>query len=125
MKYLLYDELLDPNNILSHVFMSCASDFIKDIAEENDGKTDEEIEARTISIEVKINGKDTDPKKFFELLYGQYTEHVRKAAQIIVDENISDKFKRISDIAYEAEEIAKSWSESINWEIPNPFNKEE
>lgn len=123
MKYTLYKELLDHSNILSHVFFTCADEFIQDIVYDNKGLSNEEIEKRKIDIELKIDGHKCDPKKFFDSLYQQYADHIDKEARKIVNEKISDKFNTISNKLQEYQEITESWANDINWNIENPLTK--
>ncbi len=125
MKYSLYKELLDSKNMLSHVFFTCASDFIEKIAAKNEGKTKEQIEKRKIDIELKIDGHICDPKKFFDMLYEQYAYHVEKDATKLVQEKVSDKFNEISNKLDEYRRITESWAEEINWDVKNPIIEEE
>lgn len=121
MKYSLYKELLDQNNILSHVFFNCANDFIQDIADGNKGLTEKQVEKRKIEIELKIDGRVCDPKQFFDTLYQQYSEHISKEASRIVEEKTSEKFAEISNKLEEYREITEQWAKEINWQVPNPF----
>ena len=123
MKYTLHKELLDQKEILSHVFFSCAMEFIDDIAKENEGKTKEERSLRKIDIELKIHGHVVDPKKFFDRLYDRYESHIRDEASEIVKEQTSKVFRDLSDKITSVEEIVDSWAEDINWDVENPFKK--
>lgn len=123
MKYSLYKELLDDNNILSHVFFNCAEEFIEKIASKNEGKTDEKIKNRKIDIELKIDGNKCDPSKFFNMLYEQYCFHIEREAKKIVKEKISDKFNEISNKLDEYRQITEEWSDDINWDVKNPLTK--
>ena len=123
-KYNLFDELLDENNILSHVFLNTLSKMgLEKIAKENEGKEEKEIKSRKIEIELKINGESCDPKKFFEILYSQYSEKVRETATEIVKEQTSERLRNFSDKINEFEMIMNSWTNDINWNIDNPFLK--
>ncbi len=123
MKYSLYKELLDENNILSHVFMNCAVDFLKDIASKNEGKEKEWIEKRKIDIELKIDGHVCDPAKFFDVLYEQYSEKVKQKATELVKEQTSEKFTEIVNKLHDLNNIVDSFSEDITWEMQDPFSK--
>ena len=65
MKFKLYKELLNENDIMSHVFLNCANDSIAEIASKNEGLSKEEIENRDVEIELKIDGKECDHKNSF------------------------------------------------------------
>ncbi len=121
MKYSLYKTLTNDKEVLSHVFFNCADEFIVDIANKNIGMTTEEIEARQIDIELKIDGHICDPKKFFDILYEQYSSQVKKTATDIVKEQVSEKFSEISNKLTEYQEITESWANDINWQVESPF----
>ena len=125
MKYSLYKELLKQENILSHVFLNCAQDFIDEIAKKNEGKSKEWVEKRKIDIELKIDGHVCNPKDFFDVLYEQYTDAVKKKATEIVKEQTTETFRELSYKLQNLEEIVDSWAEDINWDVENPFNKKE
>jgi len=123
-KYNLYDELLDENNILSHVFLNTLSRMgLEKIAKENEGKEEKQIKKRKIEIELKIDGESCDPKKFFEILYSQYSEKVRETATEIVKEQTSERLRSFSDKLNDFEMIMNEWANDINWNIDNPFLK--
>jgi hypothetical protein len=68
MKYNLMKDLLDHNNVLSHLFLNCLTkEQLETLASGNNGKTAEEVDARTVEIELTINGISVNPKKFFDL----------------------------------------------------------
>lgn len=123
MKYSLYKTLTNDQEVLSHVFFNCANDFIVEIANKNQGMTPEEIEKRQIDIELKIDGHICDPKKFFDVLYSQYEEQVKKAATAIVKEQVSERFDEILNKLEEYRKITDNWANDINWQVLNPFIK--
>ncbi len=126
MKYLLYKEVLKDDNILSHVFLNCLpADLCTKIADENKGKTREEIESRDVDIELLINGHSVDPKKFFDLFHEQFDDMVKRCATKIVQEQVSDKFAEISNKLDEYKNITEYWAKDINWEVNNQFQKED
>lgn len=125
MKYSLYKELLDPKNILSHVFFICVNDFIKDIADKNNPLSEDEVQKRKIDIELKIDGRKCNPKLFFDELYNQYEDSVKQKAQEIVQAQTSEKLREIQDKINGFTEIFDQWSREINWQTDNLFQKNE
>lgn len=121
MKFKLYKELLNGNEIMSHVFLNCVDESAQEIVNKNEGLTTEEIENRDVEIELKIDGKECDPRKFFTLFWEQYERQIRKEATKIVKEQTSDKFKEIQSKLQDFEEICNNWVEDINWLVPNQF----
>ena len=123
MKFKLYKELLNENDIMSHVFLNCAFDSLQEIADKNNGLTTEEIENRDVEIELKIDGKECDPRKFFSLFWEQYEQQIKRKATQIVKEQTSEKFREIQSKLQGYEEICDSWANDINWQAPNNFSK--
>ena len=124
-KYSLYKDLLNKDHILSHIFLNCLSPKdLEEIANENIGKTAEEVEAREIEISLIVNGKSINPKKFFDLFISQYDSFIKKNATEIVKEQTSEKLSEISNKIFEINEIMNSFAEDINWQVEgNPFAK--
>lgn len=123
MKFKLYKELLNKNDIMSHVFLNCADESVHEIAAKNEGLTIEEIKNRDVEIELKIDGKECDPRKFFSLLWEQYEKQIRKEANKIVKEQTSEKFQEIQTKLQDFAEICDEWANDINWEVTNKFEK--
>lgn len=121
MKYSLYKTLLNKNDILSHVFLNCAHSFLKEIAEENEGMSREEIEGREVDIELKINGKVCNPKDFFDVLYEQYELELKKEATNMVKRQTNEKFLDISNKVQELEDILETYADDIKWDFQNPY----
>lgn len=121
MKFKLYKELLNENEIMSHVFLNCVDESIQEIADKNEGLTTEEIENRDVEIELKIDGKECDPRKFFSLFWEQYESQIRREATKIVKEQTSEKFQEIQSKLQDFEQICDEWANDINWQTPNKF----
>lgn len=122
MKYKLMEDLLDHNNVLSHLFLnSLTSEQVEIIASGNEGKTAEEVDARTVEIELTINGMSVNPKKFFDIFSDQYEDMVKKAAKKLMEE----KFRDFSEKMDRMQEVMDAWAEEINWDVPNPFVKKQ
>lgn len=116
MRYSLYDDLLDDNNILSHVFLECLSaEQSKRIADKSLLMSEKEIKKRKIEVELIIDGESVNPKAFFDLFEKQYEEIVKKEATRLVKEQVSEKFSDIADKIRAYEEITEEWADEINW----------
>jgi len=124
MKFKLYKELLDRDDIMSHVFLNtCPPELVEKIAKENEGMDKEDVEKREIEIELKIGGEVVDVKKFFGMLKDQYSGYVEREATEIVKNQTSEALK---DMHYKIEEVTsvlEGWSKEVNWDVPNPFGK--
>jgi len=122
MKYNLMKDLLDHNSVLSHLFLNCLTkEQLETLASGNNGKTAKEVDARTVDIELTINGMSVNPKKFFDLFSDQYDDMVKRAATKLMDE----KFRDFSGKMQEMQEVMNAWAEEINWDVPNPFLKQQ
>lgn len=124
MKFKLYQELLNESEIMSHVFLNCIDESVNEIANKNKGLTKEQIENRYVEIELKIDGKECDPRKFFTLFWEQYEQQIRIEADKIVKEQTSEKFQEIQSKLQDFELIYDEWRNEINWNVPNKFIKE-
>lgn len=104
-KFSLYDYLLDGNNILSHVFLESADKIVcESIAAKNEGLSDEKIKKRKIEIELKIDGYNCNPEKFFDMIYEQYVEQVKDEAKKFIQQNTTDKLEELEDKIYSIKE---------------------
>ena len=83
----------------------------------------QEIENRDVEIELKIDGKECDPRKFFSLFWEQYEQQIKRKATQIVKEQTSEKFREIQSKLQGYEEICDSWANDINWQAPNNFSR--
>ncbi len=92
MKYNLRFLLKDyPWDILSKlILMPSAEPVRKAEMEWRKDKTEPEIEAREVEIEVLINGIHVDPKTFFDDFLRSYEGHVKEEAQRIMKEKFYD-----------------------------------
>lgn len=124
-KYSLYDELLNDNDIMSHIFLECLPDDLsRRIADKSSAMPKEDIKKRRIEIALVIDGESVNPKPFFKLFTDQYDSLVRKTATEIVKEQTSEKLDEVSNKIFEINDIMNSFAESINWQVEtNPFAK--
>jgi hypothetical protein len=51
----------------------------------------------------------------------QYDDMVKRAATKLMDE----KFRDFSGKMQEMQEVMNAWAEEINWDVPNPFVKQQ
>jgi hypothetical protein len=124
MKYSLYNDLLNENHILSHLFLNCLSkQELTKIADKNSGLTEEQIKNRKVEIEVFIDGISVNPKNFFNLFKEQYESHLKKLATKMLKDQVSGKLEDIVRKIQNLQEISDSLAEEINWDIENPFKK--
>lgn len=123
MKFSLYKELLNENDIMSHVFLECVDESVADIAYRNKGKTSEEIEKTEIDISLTIDGEECDPRKFFNLFFEQYNMLLKQEASKMVKKQTSEKLEEVIEKIQGFKEVIDDWANEINWEINNPLTK--
>ena len=124
-KYSLYDELLNKNEIMSHIFLECLpEDLSNKIADKSNSMSPEGVKKRKIEIALVIEGVSVNPKPFFNLFTDQYDNLVKETATEIVKEQTSGKLEEVSNKIFEINEIMNSFAEDINWQVDgNPFTK--
>lgn len=119
MKYTI-KELLDNNEIMSHLFLNCVpQEKLEEIA-----KREGTIDSKKVNIEMKVDGNSINPREFFRIFIDQYDYMVKEAATKIVKEQTSQAFKNITDRLYEYEQITNEWANDIDWQVDNIFEKE-
>jgi len=116
-------ELMDNNEMLSHVFLSCIpTDKIIDIREKYVAGKDWQKESVKIPVEMKIGGVDVNPKEFFKNWQRQMTTMIEENATVLVAEKLgSTKMRDMIDKLTEYESILEDWESEINWEVENPL----
>lgn len=122
MKYNLRKDLLDHNNILSHLFLSSLpKEMVSEIAAQRNVMSSEQLAAQEIDIEVLINGVSVNPKAFFDKFSEQYEDMLKRHMMELWDNNKSNVFSKLDEIS----EVLDAWSKDINWDVKNPFLKQE
>lgn len=120
-------ELMDENEMLSHVFLGCIpSEKLMDIKEKHIGKKGKEIdwqkESVKIPVEMKIGGVSLNPKEFFNSWRDQMQRMILEKAQELVSEKLgSQKMRDMQDKLYQYEQILNDWEKEINWDVKNPL----
>lgn len=121
MKYTI-KQLTDDKEILSHLFLNCVPRNILEEIAEKAGNWEEN--KYSIDVEVKIDGNKINPKAFFDEFYNQYENMLKKEAQKMITEQLTNKFIEIQNKLQDFSEITESWTQEINWQIANPFIKQ-
>lgn len=120
MKYKIYGELDQKSNILKHLLFTQPTEVWMEVL---DSQKDIPIDDRTVDIEVKINGKEIDPKAFFDMLWDNYADMIEKEAVKKIASKTTDKIEEISTKLRDFQEILENWNNTINWDVKNPFKK--
>jgi len=120
-KYKLYGELLNEDNILSHVFLNCIpKELSKKISDDSD-KLLETLDKETfrknreIDLTLTIEGIEVDCKKFFTILWEQYEELIKKEATKIIEEQTSNTLYEFNNKLNELTNKIKNITENIKW----------
>lgn len=120
-------ELMDGNEMLSHIFLGCIPrEKLMDIKEKHIGKKGKEIdwqkESVKIPVEMKIGGVSLNPKEFFNSWREQMNRMISEKAQELVSEKLgSQKMRDMQDKLYQYEQILNDWEKEINWDVKNPL----
>ena len=121
MKYNLRKDLLDHNNILSHLFLSSVPKEMVDPIAARLQTMALEDEDEEVNIEVLINGVSVNPKAFFDKFSDQYEDMLKRHMMELWQEKKNNVFYKMDEIS----EVLDSWSKDINWDVKNPFLKRE
>jgi len=120
-------QLVDENEMLSHIFLGCIPrEKLIEIKEKYIGKDGEEKdwqkESVKIPVEMKIGGVSVNPKEFFDNWKEQMQCIVLEKAQELVAEKLgSKKMREMQDKLYQYEQVLEYWGKEINWEVKNPL----
>lgn len=120
-------DLMDHNNMLSHLFFECVpKETLIKIKEKYIGKKGEEkdwqVESVKIPVNLTIGGYKVNPKAFFDAFRNQIVDMINKEAVKLVSEKMgSEKIRDIQNSLNSFTSILEDWEEQINWVVPNPF----
>lgn len=116
-------ELMDDNEMLSHIFLGCIEkEDIRKIKDKFIGTKDWRTESVKLPVTMTIGGVDINPKGFFETWKKQMQRMIRDKAEILVAEKLgSKKMRDMQDKLNEFEQVLLSWEGDINWDIENPL----
>jgi hypothetical protein len=116
-------ELMDDNEMLSHIFLSCIPiNELKIIKEKYVSDKDWNNTSVKIPINMTIGGVNVNPKIFFDSWRNQMNDMISKKATELISEKIgSSKIKNMIDKLNEYEQIINDWETDINWDIKNPL----
>jgi hypothetical protein len=120
-------QLMDENEMLSHIFLGCIQrEKLIEIKEKFIGtegqEKDWQKESVKIPVQMKIGGVSVNPKEFFDNWKEQMQGIVLEKAQELVAEKLgSKKMREMQDRLYQYEQVLESWEKEINWEVKNPL----
>ena len=118
MEYTL-EELLDRNEMMSHMFLSCMPhDELMQIKDKQGDLSNDEFD---INIEMKVDGFSVNPKEFFSKFEREFDRHVEGKAREIVREKLSGAMDDLAGKINEMTSVVGEWETEINWDVKNPL----
>ena len=120
-------DLMDDNEMLSHVFLGCMSKEevikVKDKYVGTEGnETDWKEESVKIPVKMTIGGIPVNPKNFFDSWKNQMSDIITgKAKELFKEKMGSEKMREMQGKLNEYEQILEAWEDDINWEVENPL----
>jgi len=116
-------ELMDSNEMLSHIFLGCIpKEKLVEIRDKYISKTDWKKESVKIPVEMKIGGVSVNPKSFFDSWLNQMQAIVlKKAKELYSEKSGSEKMRNIQSKISEIEQVLEHFESEINWQVDNPL----
>lgn len=114
MKFKLKD-LVDTrkDDIVGHLFLHCID---RDFAKAHKFINDEDFHSREIDITLTIDGQEFDIQPWLEQFREDYFIYVKRAAQNIVSEKLSNRCEEISETLNNLKEKLESAESCINYD---------
>lgn len=112
MMYKIKD-LLDNKNIASHLFLDCID---KELAQEITSAEDYDINTTEVDIRLTVNGREIDITNFLAHLEEDYFKLVKRTADRLVRETLSDRVDEISDMLLSLKDKLVHIENDIEWD---------
>ena len=113
MKFKLKDLVNTQNNdIVGHLFLHCID---RDFANSHKFVNDEDFNNKEIDITLNIDGQEFDIQPWLENFKENYFYYVKREAQRIVSEKLSDKCYEIADSLNMLKDKLESIESNIDW----------
>ena len=113
MKFKLKDLVNTQNNdIVSHMFLHCID---REFANSHKFVNDEDFNNKEIDITLNIDGQEFDIRNWLENFKENYFYYVKREAQRIVSEKLSDKCYEIADSLNMLKDKLESIESNIDW----------
>ena len=114
MKFKLKDLVNTRNNdIVGHLFLHCID---REFANQHKFISDEDFNNRTIDITLTIDGQEFDIRPWLEHFREDYFTYVKRKAQQIVSEKLSNRCIDIADSLNILKDKLESIESSIDWD---------
>jgi hypothetical protein len=101
------------NDIVGHLFLHCID---RDFANVHKFISEEDFNTRTIDITLTIDGQEFDIKPWLEQFKEDYFTYVKRAAQNIVSEKLSNRCEEIAETLNNLKEKLESAESCIDWD---------
>lgn len=113
MKFKLKD-LVDTrnNDIVGHLFLHCID---RDFANAHKFISDEDFHSKEIDITLKIEGQEFDIRPWLEQFKNDYFYYVKREAQRIVSEKLSNRCDEIADALNMLKDKLENIESNIDW----------
>lgn len=114
MKFKLKDLVNTQNNdIVGHLFLHCID---SDFANAHKFISDDDFHSREIDITLKIEGQEFDIRPWLEQFKEDYFYYVKREAQRLVSEKLSNKCDEIADTLNLLKEKLENIESNIDWD---------
>lgn len=113
MKFKLKD-LVDTrkNDIVGHLFIHCID---RDFANTHKFLNDDDFHNKDIDITLTIDGQEFDIRPWLEQFKEDYFTYVKREAQRIVSEKLSNRCEEIAETLNNLKEKIENAESNINW----------
>ena len=112
MKYKIKD-LLKSHKMVSHLFLDCVdSDTVYEITNQEGY----DYETTDVDIKLLVNGKELNIDNFLNHLEEEYFNQVKKAADIIVKKQLSNRAEEIGEMLSELKDKLQHIENNIEWD---------
>ena len=101
------------DDIVGHLFLHCID---SDFANEYKFISEEDFNNKTIDIRLTIDGREFDIQPWLEQFRENYFTYVKRAAQNIVSEKLSNRCEEIAETLNNLKEKLESAESCINWD---------
>lgn len=113
MKFKLKDLLIKDNDIVGHLFLHCID---RDFANAHKFISGEDFDNKEIDITLTIDGREFDIQPWLEQFKEDYFYYVKREAQRIVSEKLSNRCYEIADSLNMLKEKLESIESNIDWD---------
>lgn len=101
------------DDIVGHLFLHCID---REFANAHKFISDEDFNNRTIDITLTIDGQEFDIQPWLEHFKEDYFTYVKRSAQQIVSEKLSNRCNEIADSLNMLKEKLESIESNIDWD---------